>query len=91
MKKNQTTEAIVADLLEGASLPPGTISEELADVIRVFLEKKAVGDVDAIHITLPWFYREKLQQRFNGPKWFGTIRKFVREELGRDPSTGMEL
>lgn len=63
----------------------------LARAVREFLELKAAGDKRVIGLSLSWFYREKLQVKFGGPAWFGTVRKYVREYLQVDINTGKPL
>lgn len=54
----------------------------LAAAIQRFLELKAAGDPRA-HVSLNWFYREKLRERFGGPN-ITTVCTYVREFLRLD-------
>jgi acyl carrier protein phosphodiesterase len=66
-------------------------NEPLARAIRSFLTLKAEGDERVAGITLRWFYNQKLQALHDGPVYFGTIRKYVREHLRLDYLTGKAL
>ncbi len=92
MKKKKS----VADLLDDVELPPAYRSvvadnEPLADAILQFLQLKATGHPKALHLTLRWFYVNKLQQEFGGPNYFGTVRDYVRKILKLDIKTGNPL
>lgn len=64
---------------------------ELAAAIEYFLDLKAADDEQVRGITLSWLYRSGLQVQFDGPIWFGTVRKYVRQYLKRDHITGKPL
>lgn len=64
---------------------------DLAAAIQHFLNLKRDDDPRVKGVTLTWFYNNKLRDAFDGPRWFGTVRKYVREVLKRDPKTGREL
>ena len=93
--KKPKSQAVVDKLLE--STPPTVRRSmivdmpELAEAIKYFLELKAAGHPSAKHITLRWFYIHKLREKFDGPLWLGTVRKYVREILKLDPATGKPL
>lgn len=75
--------------------PPGSRNivednKKLAEAIEYFLDLKRDGDPRA-HVSLRWFYLNKLRDSLGGPKTIDTVHKFVREILHRDPSTGEEL
>lgn len=74
-----TTQSVVAE-----NLP-------LAEAIQEFLARKAAGDEQCAHLSLHWFYLQSLRDHFNGPRCMNTIRKYVREILKLDPSTGKPL
>lgn len=59
-------------------------NKPLADAIKYFLELKRTGDEKVKHLSLAWFYRTKLRDRFDGPKTLDTVRTFVREILKVD-------
>jgi hypothetical protein len=94
MKKSHP-ESVVDELLEHTSPPTRRNMvidmPELAAAIKYFLELKAVGHPSAKHITLRWFYIHKLREQFDGPMWFGTVRRYVREVMKLDPATGKSL
>jgi hypothetical protein len=93
MKKKP--EDVVNELLKDLPPPRRTNmindNPELGEAIKYFLEQKAAGNPAMKHITLRWFYMHKLRDRFDGPLWLGTVRKYVREELKLDPATGKPL
>ncbi len=64
---------------------------DLVEAITHFLHLKARGDEIAKHVTLSWFYDKHLREQFDGPVWFGTVRKFVKEVLKLDHTTGKRL
>lgn len=66
-------------------------NKPLAAAIKEFLERKAAGDEKCAHLTLNWFYTTGLRDHFDGPRCMNTVRKFVREILKLDPSTGNPL
>jgi len=85
---------IIDDLL--TDLPRGTRNviednEPLAEAVQHFMQLKRDGDERVKGITLRWFYLNKLRDRFDGPRWHGTVRKYVIEVLKMDPSTGKAL
>lgn len=63
-------------------------NKPLADAIEAFLDLKVAGDERVMGLALSWFYSEKLQAQFDGPVWFGTVLKYVRQVLKRNPNTG---
>lgn len=84
---------VVDALLKGAKVPTkhmlnGNI--ELIAAIRYFLELKYAGDSSA-SMSLPWLYRNGLRERFDGPRWYGTVRAYVRDVMKLDPNTGEAL
>lgn len=84
---------IVDALLKGASVPTKHMMHdhvELVGAIHYFLELKRTGD-PAASVSLPWFYRMKLRERFDGPRWYGTVRAYVRDVMKLDPNTGEAL
>ena len=88
-------EDIVNDLLADVDIPAkrNVISdnEPLAAAIRHFLDLKLRDDDRVRGITLAWFYREKLRDRFGGPRTMDTVRSFARDILKRDPISGVAL
>jgi len=62
---------------------------ELAEAINSFLALKAAGDPRA-HVSLAWFYNNKLRDVFGGPT-FDSVRKYVREVLALDITTGKAI
>lgn len=72
---------------------PGMIelNAPLAEAIEYFMQLRAAEDKRVGHITLAWFYEKKLRPKFGGPKKIDTVKKFIREVLVRDPSTGKPL
>jgi hypothetical protein len=85
----------IDDLLRGMTPPrrSNIIGDNLplAEAIAAFLTLKANDDPRVAGITLKWFYNEKLQELHNGPVYYGTVRKYVREQLGLDYRTGKAL
>ena len=85
----------VRDLLNGMKQPNrrNMICDmpELAAAIDYFLDLKVAEDEQVRGIALSWLYRHGLQAQFDGPIWFGTVRKYVREYLKRDHITGKPL
>lgn len=86
-KKNADIEALLDEIPQSKVRNIVEQNEPLADAIEYFLRLKAEGDPRA-HVSLKWFYEQKLRDRFGGPKTVDTVRKFAREILGRDPQTG---
>jgi len=88
-------EDIVNDMLADVTIPAkrNVISdnEPLAAAISHFLDLKHRDDDRVRGITLAWFYREKLRDRFGGPRTMDTVRAFARDILRRDPITGEAL
>lgn len=86
---------IVDDLLDELDMPGrrNVITENppLMQAIAYFLDQKAEGDPRTKHITLAWFYLNKLRDRFDGPVWYGTVRVYVKDFLQRDIKTGRAL
>ena len=68
-----------------------TANKPLAAAIVEFLDLKQNGDDRVAGITLSWFFEKKLRAAYEGPKWYGTVRDFVRLRLERCPSTGLPL
>lgn len=66
-------------------------NKPLAEAIAYFLGQKAAGDERAKHLSLAWFYVTHLRDRFGGPRTVDTVRTYVRDVLGLDPSTGEPL
>lgn len=62
---------------------------ELVAAIKYFMNQKAAGNPD-MHMTLAWFYREKLRARYRGPGP-DAVRNYVREVLRLDMLTGAPL
>lgn len=93
MPKRPRTAADLLDDVEINDDPKNMVSDNkpLADAILEFLQLKATGHPKAAHLTLRWFYEHKLRAEFGGPRWFGTVRKYVREILKLDPATGNPL
>lgn len=92
MSKKPTS---IDSLLANTERPrrPNAVADnaELAESIQQFLALKAADDERVAGLTLSWFYKEKLQPLHDGPVWFGTVRKYVREHLGLDHNTGKAL
>lgn len=88
-------ESIVEELLNDIDMPTrrNVISQmpELGTAIEHFLDLKRDRDERVAHLTLAWFYTNKLRPRFGGPKTMDTVRAYVRDILRRDPQTGGEL
>lgn len=94
MKKSHPEN--IVDQLLGDLAPPAARSvisdnPELGEAIKYFLDLKAKGHPAAKHITLRWFYINKLRDQFDGPRWLGTVRRYAREVLKLDPATGKPL
>jgi hypothetical protein len=87
-------EAEVRELLSADSGPATKHvlhnNPALVAAIRYFLELKAAGDPSA-SMGLPWLYRNGLRDKFDGPRWYGTVRAYVRDVMKLDPSTGEAL
>ena len=66
-------------------------NKPLAEAIQEFLSRKAAGDPKCAHLTLNWFYTNCLRSEFDGPVCMNTVRKYVRDILKLDPSTGNPL
>ncbi len=85
---------IVDQLLSECKLPQqrNMVNDNgpLAEAITYFLKLKAAGDEQVRHLDLAWFYREKLQARFDGPS-IDTVRTYVRKFLKVDWKTGAAL
>jgi hypothetical protein len=84
---------VVDSLLKGATVPTKHMmngNTELIAAIRYFLELKHTGDPSA-SMSLPWLYRNGLRERFDGPRWYGTVRAYVRDVMKLDPDTGEAL
>ena len=85
---------VVDDLLD--TVPPKTgrssvrDNPDLAKAIERFLHLKAAGDERA-HVSLTWFYENKLRTLYDGPMSADTVKKFVRKHLQRDFRTGKPL
>lgn len=93
--KKPTPEIVVDQLLKDVELPKPTSvingNPELGAAIKYFLELKAAGDAAAKHVTLSWFYEHKLRDEFDGPRYVGTVRAYVRKVLKLNPATGKPL
>ncbi len=86
-------EQVIAALLKRADVPTKHMlngNPELVAAVRFFLELKAKGDPSA-SMSLPWLYRNGLRERFDGPRWYGTVRAYVRDVMKLDPNTGEAL
>ncbi len=84
---------VVNALLKGVDVPTKHMlhdTPKLVSAIKYFLELKATRHPLA-SVSLPWFYREKLRERFDGPRWYGTVRSYVRDVMKLDPTTGEAL
>ena len=85
----------VNDLLDDVTVPGRRSivadNEPLADAILQFLQLKATGHPKAVHISLKWFYENKLRPEFGGPQTMDTVRSYVRNILKLDPATGNPL
>lgn len=86
-EKNADVESLLDEVPLGKRRNIIEQNKPLADAIEYFLRLKADGDRRA-HVTLKWFYENKLRDKFDGPNTMDTVRKFVRGFLGRDPQTG---
>ena len=90
--KKPAPSDIVDTLLNDLDMPSkrNVISDnaDLAAAVRHFLDLKKANDPRVAGITLAWFYKNKLRDRFGGPRTMDTVRTYVREILKRDPSTG---
>lgn len=86
---------IVDQLLSESCPPPWrnmiNDNKPLAEAITYFLRLKVSGNEQVKHISLSWFYREKLQARFNGPSSIDTVKAYVRKFLKVDWKTGEAL
>jgi hypothetical protein len=93
MKKPKTAAQVVDDLLATVPAPKSNAviasMPELAAAIKRFLELKAVGDPRA-HVSLAWFYNNKLREQYNGPS-MDAVRRHVRDVLHLDVTTGKKL
>lgn len=93
--KKPSPEKLVDELLSEIDPPaPRSViidNPELATAIKYFLDQKANGNPAAKHITLTWFYAHKLREKFNGPAGTTTVRRYVRDILKLDWSTGKAL
>lgn len=88
-KPNQVVDA----LLKRADVPTKHMlndNPELVAAVKYFLEKKAAGNPSA-SMSLPWLYRNGLRERYDGPRWYGTVRAFVHDVMKLDSSTGEAL
>lgn len=61
----------------------------LAEAVEHFLKAKAAGDPRA-HVSLRYFYMQKLQPTFGGPG-FDAVRHYVADVLRRNITTGEPL
>ena len=86
-KRNEDVESLLDEVPENKVRNVIEDNKPLAEAVEYFLRLKAEGDPRA-HVTLKWFYEQKLRDRFKGPKSVDTVRKFAREILRRDPQTG---
>lgn len=86
-----TTEDEVDALLEDCNpRKPGMIEKNkpLAKAITHFMKLKFNEDERVEHVSLAWFYENKLRPKYNGPKKIETVKKFISEVLMLDPETG---
>lgn len=95
MKNKKHIDRVVDQLLS-ESCPPRlrnmvNDNRPLAEAITYFLKMKASGAEQVKHIDLAWFYREKLQVRFEGPSSIDTVKAYVRKFLKVDWKTGVAL
>lgn len=95
MKKPPEACGIVDEMLS-ESCPPKwrnmiNDNKPLAEAIRYFLKLKAANVEHVQHISMAWFYREKLQARFDGPSSIDTVKAYVRKFLKVDWKTGVAL
>lgn len=92
MAKKPAPSSVVDDLLNDLDMPSkrNVVSDnaDLAEAIAHFLDLKAAKDERVQGITLAWIYKNKLRDRFGGPRTMDTVRTYVREILKRDLSTG---
>ncbi len=90
-----TSQEEVDAMLEDCLPPrkPGMIENnpKLAKAIEHFMDLKRSCDSRVKHLTLTWFYGTQLHRKYGGPKKIETVKRFVREILKRDPSTGESL
>lgn len=90
-KKTRTVNDLLEDVEIDATKNMVADNEPLADAILQFLQLKATGHPKASHLTLRWFYLNKLRPEFGGPKWYGTVLKYARDVLHLNPQTGNPL
>ena len=87
--------SVIDELLAGTAThaPQSVILDNLplCAAILEFLLRKADSDPKCAHLTLSWFYMNSLRDHFRGPRCMHTVRKYVREILKLDPSTGKPL
>ena len=87
----RTPEEQVDDLL--AEIPARTPhsvmtdNEPLARAVERFMSLKEEGSA---HVSLTWFYMNKLRPAFGGPG-VDSVRNYVREVLKRDVRTGKPI
>ncbi len=66
-------------------------NEPLALAIGDFLRLKSEEDPRVQGLTLRWFYEKKLRALYGGPSWYGTIRRYVHDDLKLNIDTGKSL
>ena len=88
--KNDDVEQLLDEVPEVRTRNIIEDNKPLADAISYFLRLKAEGDPRA-HVSLKWFFENKLRPKYGGPKTVDTVRKFARDVLNRDPSTGEQI
>jgi hypothetical protein len=88
--KNDDVEQLLDEVPEARTRNIVEDNQPLADAISYFLRLKAEGDKRA-HVSLKWFYENKLRQKYGGPKSIDTVRKYARDVLGLDPKTGESI
>lgn len=86
----------IDDLLKAAAerKRPNVVrdNEALHEAIVRFLDLKKRNHKSVQGITLSWLYGNGgMRETYDGPAWFGTIRKYVKEVLRRDHNTGQPL
>ena len=66
-------------------------NKPLAEAITHFMHLTQSADTRVEGLSLNWFYENKLRPKYGGPSKIDTVKKFVREILLQDPTTGKSL
>lgn len=86
-------QRVVEGLLDDSPPPQSKATldrmPELVAAILFFLDLKKAGDERA-HMTLRWFYTNKLRPKFGGPT-YDAARRYIRDTLRRHVTTGEDL